>query len=279
MDDKLITNNLTEIIGYDLLDLDLKDKFKLNPALEKEVNNWTNKYIENRHAFGIKECNVEYIDYENLDIEEFDEVEQKDIMKKIKKNERLCPNHRTCVLYRNNALVHGSKCILEVADASTIREALRKELDIKADEYNDIISVDKLTAINVIGNRALRALSSEALVEVVPTYAKGGVKYETKVNDNFGIFEKTQLLADKLQKALVLNRDDKIKYKRLVEGKTQDEVKDNVKNLLKTKEQDFKIDDLISDIEFEALNSSAPRKDSKKETSKQQEVEVLDIEG
>ena len=39
MDDKLITNNLTEIIGYDLLDLDLKDKFKLNPALEKEVNN------------------------------------------------------------------------------------------------------------------------------------------------------------------------------------------------------------------------------------------------
>lgn len=272
--DDLITNDLEQIIGYDLLDLDLQDKFKMNPALEKEVNNWTRKYIENRYAFGIKECNVEYIDYDNLDIEDLDEVEQKELMKKIKKNERLCPNHKTCILYKNNALVHGSKCMLEVADASTIREALRKELDIKPNEYNDIISVDKLTAINVIGNRALRALSSEALVEVIPTYAKGGVKYETKVNDNFGIFEKSQMLADKLQKALVLNRDDKIKYKRLVEGKTQDQVKDNVKNLLKTKEKDFKIDELITDIEFEV----SEKKETKIDETKK-EIEILDIEG
>lgn len=273
MSKDLITNDLTEIIGYDLMDVDLKAKLRLNPALEKEVNNWTNKYVANRHAFGIKECNVEYIDYDDLDIEELDEAEQKGLIKKIKKNERICPNHRTCILYKNNAIVKGSKCILEVADASTIREALTRELDIKPDDYNDIISVDKLTAINVIGNRALRALSSEALVEVVPTYAKGGVKYETKVNDNFGIFEKTQLLADKLQKALVLNRDDKIKYKRLVEGKTQDEVKDNVKNLLQTKEKDFDISDIITDIEFENLNTTVP------DENKNNKPEVLDIEG
>lgn len=271
--DDLVTNDLKEIIGYDLIDVNLKKKLSLSPSLEKKVNEWTNKYVENRHAFGIKDCNVEYIDYEELDIDELDEVEQKEILRKIKRNERLCPNHRTCILYQNNALSYGSKCILEVADASTIRAALTKELEIKAEDYNDIISVDKLTAINVIGNRALRALSAESLVEVVPTYSKGGVKYETKVNDNFLIFEKTQALADKVQKALILNRDDKAKYKKLVEGKTQEEVKENVKNLLNIKESEIDMADIISSVNVEEFT---PEKVKEKLNNK--EPEVIDIE-
>lgn len=274
----LITNDLKEIIGYDLIDIDLKNKLSLNPTLEKEVNMWTNKYVENRHAFGIKDCNVEYIDYDELDIEELDEVEQKDIMKKIKRNERICPNHRTCILYKNNALNYGSKCILEVADATTIRNALRKELEIKSEDYNDIISVDKLTAINVIGNRALRALSAETLVEVVPTYTKGGVKYETKVNDNFLIFEKSQALADRVQKALILNRDDKAKYKKLVEGKTQEDVKNNIKNLLNIKEAEFQINDIVSEVNSKELTTEEIKKAIKENKSNQDNFNVEDID-
>lgn len=268
----IITNDITNIIGYDLMDIELKNKLSMNPSLSKELENWTKTYIQNRHAFGIKECNVEYIDYDNLDIEELDEVEQKELMKKIKKNERLCPNHKTCILYKNNALVNGSKCMLEVADATTIREALYKELDVKPEDSNDLISIDKLVAVNVIGNRALRGLSAEALIDVVPTYSKGGVKYETKVNDNFAVYEKTQTLSEKLQKSLILNREDKAKYKKLVEGKTKEEVKVNVKNLIDRTESEFEITDVLEIVNSDKTNVKKP--DQKKE-----EIEIIDIEG
>lgn len=276
MSKKLITNDLTSIIGYDLIDVDLKNKIGQNTKLINEVDNWTKKYVNNRHAFGIKECNVQYIDYENIDIDELDDVERSELLKKIKKNDRLCPNHRNCVLFKNNCLSKGSKCILEVADATTIRQALYEELDIQPDDYNDIISVDKLVSVNVIGNRALRGLSSEALIDTVATYSKGGVKYDTKINENFAVYEKTQLLAEKLQKNLILNREDKAKYKQLVETKTKEDVENNVKNIIKQVEDSFDMNDIIDIVNAEEVGmKEQPKIDTESDSEHE---EIIDIE-
>ena len=52
-------------------------------------------------------------------------------------------------------------------------------------------------------------------------------------------------LSDKIKKALVMNRDDKIKLKKLKEGKNQEDVINNVKNVIKEVEEDFDINDVI----------------------------------
>lgn len=287
---ELITGELSEIIEYDLIDSELKQKLIKDPKLAKDIDKWTKKYIHNRHAFGIKECNVEYIDYDSIDLDELDEVEAKDLMSKIRKNERLCPNHRTCLLYKNNAIVKGSKCVLEIADATLLKEALCTELEVGANDFNDIISIDQLVSINILGNRALRALSSEALIDTTVTYGKnGGVQYDKKINDNFAVFEKTQALSDRVKKALVLNRDDKIKLKRLVEGKTKEDAKLSIKNKLNNMESSFDIGEIVDVVQNEQQGNNYTDdavslikkkiKEEKKKTNEKNDLEIGDING
>lgn len=285
---ELITNGLTEIMEYELIDSELKQKLIKDPKLAKDIDKWTKKYITNRHAFGIKECNVEYIDYDNLDLDEIeDEVDKNDLIKKIKKNERLCPNHRTCMLFKNNLIVPGAKCILEVADATMLKEALTKELEIQPEDYNDIISVDQLVSINILGNRALRALSSEALIDTTITYTKNGVQYDKKVNDNFTVFEKTQTLGERVRKALVLDRNDKLKLKQLVEGKTKADVEESVKNKISDFEADIDMAEIVdivqnehpSDNYADDVKTILRQEREKKNVKKAEQTEITDIEG
>lgn len=284
---ELITGELSEIIEYDLIDSELKQKLIKDPKLAKDIDKWTKKYIHNRHAFGIKECNVEYIDYDNLDLDDIeDEVDKNDLLKKIKKNERLCPNHRTCMLFKNNLIVPGAKCILEVADASVLREALTRELEIQSEDYNDMISVDQLVSINILGNRALRALSSEALIDTTVTYTKNGIQYDKKVNDNFAVFEKTQALGERVRKALVLDRNDKLKLKKLVEGKTKEDVQESVKNKIADFESDIDMSEIVEIVQNEHPSEKYAddvktilRQEREKKTPKAVESEIVDIEG
>lgn len=239
---------LANIFGYDLLEDEIKKRLALDPKLQGEIHKWTNKYIDNRFLFGVKECQVEYVDYTNLDFEDLDEIELKELKKVIRKNSLVCPNHTSCPLFLGNKLVKGEKCLLEMADASSITQALTEELKIDPKDYNDQLTVYNLVAMNVIGNRALRGLSTEGLIKETTTLNKGGgYTYDTKVNDNFAVFEKSIMLGDKLKKALVLNRDDKLKYKQIEDGKNKATVVKNVADRIKSLEEKFKMKN-ISDI-------------------------------
>lgn len=240
------TNNLREIVGYDLLEDEYRNQIVQNPKLKAEIEKWANKYVDNRFLFGVKNCNVEYINYEELDIDEYeDEVDRKELLKKIKSNERNCPNHRNCPLYKNQLIKKGEKCLLELADAQDLVAKYCKELEIKPEDYNDQVMLNQLVTTSLLSNRALTGLSSGALVEQVVTVGNGGTKYDTKINENLIALEKAMNLSDKIKKALVMNRDDKIKLKKLKEGKTQEDVVNNVKTVMKKAEENFDINDVI----------------------------------
>lgn len=239
-------DNLNEILGYDLLEEEYKNQIVQNPKLKAEIERWANKYVDNRFLFGVKNCNVDYINYEELDIDEYeDEVDRKELLKKIKNNERSCPNHRNCPLYKNQLIKKGEKCLLELADAQDLVAKYCKELEIKPEDYNDQVMLNQLVTTSLLSNRALIGLSSGSLVEQVVTVGNGGTKYDTKINENLIVFEKSMNLSDKIKKALVMNRDDKIKLKKLKEGKNQEDVINNVKNVIKEVEEDFDINDVI----------------------------------
>lgn len=192
-------NDLREIVGYDLLEEEYKNQIVQNPKLKAEIEKWANKYVDNRFLFGVKNCNVEYIDYENLDIDEYeDEVDRKELLKKIKNNERNCPNHRNCPLYKNELIKKGEKCLLELADAQDLVAKYCKELEIKPEDYNDQVMLNQLVTTSLLSNRALTGLSAGALVEQVVTVGNGGTKYDTKINENLIALEKSMNLSDKI---------------------------------------------------------------------------------
>lgn len=105
--------------------------------------------------------------------------------------------------------------------------------------------LNQLVTTSLLSNRALIGLSAGSLVEQVVTVGNGGTKYDTKINENLIAFEKSMNLSDKIKKALVMNRDDKIKLKKIKEGKNQEDVVNNVKKVMKEQEEDFDINDVI----------------------------------
>ena len=285
-----IENGISEILGYDLIDSEIKNKIIKNPKLEKDINKWVNKYVQNRESFGVKECNLTYIDYNSLNIDEIeDEIELKEITKKIKQNDSLCPTHRSCPLFCNNLIQPGMQCVLEKADASVLKKALSEELDIKSNEYNDIINIDNLISIYVINNRALRALSAEPLVETIKTYSKNGIQFDKKINDNFIIFEKTQALSERVRKALVLDRRDKLKIKELENSKTKEQDDNELKETLSQFEQDIDMAEVIdivnaeqtSDLTANSISESIKNeKQHKKNKTNENELSFdINIEG
>ena len=64
------TNNITEILGYEISENELKNKMNINPNLKKQVENWLEKYLGKGHMSAIKICKVQYIDYNNIDYED-----------------------------------------------------------------------------------------------------------------------------------------------------------------------------------------------------------------
>lgn len=105
--------------------------------------------------------------------------------------------------------------------------------------------LNQLVTTSLLSNRALIGLSAGSLVEQVVTVGNGGTKYDTKINENLIAFEKSMNLSDKIKKALVMNRDDKIKLKKIKEGKNQEDVVNNVKKVMKEQEENFDINDVI----------------------------------
>lgn len=229
------TNNISEILGYEINEKELKNKVLINPNLKIKIEEWLTEHLGKGQMSAIKLCKVEYIDYENIDYEELDEFEIKDLNKAIKNNISNCPNHRACPLYNSNNLCINERCVLELLDTQHLTRGLFEELEIENTDFNDQILIGQLVGLNIVYNRAMRGLSSAPLIEEVKTFTKGGVNIDSKVNTNFEVVDRTLMLMEKLRKSLILNRDDKNKIKKIKkandEATAKKKVADKIKNI------------------------------------------------
>lgn len=244
-------NGLMEIMEYEVFDEEIKNQLLSEPKLHKASKQWIQKRVGNSYLNAVKACYIEYIDYDNIDIDEMDEFEQKDFFRKCKKNEKECPMHRSCFMYQNKLLKKGMKCPLEMAEVENKMYLLGKELDIKPEEINDQIMLSQLAAVDLIYNRSVSGLSNTPLIEEVKKVGKDGVTYDTKINENFHIMKQSVNIMDQLRKGLLLNRDDKQKIKKIDEAKSIHEVKMEVIDIIKEKENDFDINEIINDVTSE----------------------------
>ena len=245
--------SIDDVLGYSITDEELKRKISENPKLSKDVKIWLDKYIGKSHMNAIKDCKVEYIDYDDLDIDELDEFERKEITKKIKRNNKQCPNHRTCPLFISNTLPEFDKCPLELMDTQQLLQGLAVELEIGMDEFNDSILVQQLVSLNVIFNRAMRGLASSSLVEDVITYQNGKTKYDTKTNEYLKITGDMMNLMEKLRKSLILNRDDKIKYKRTKQANTIADARKEAIKTISSIEDSIDMNDIVNNVMAESI--------------------------
>lgn len=219
---ELVKGSITEVLGYEINENELRTVLNRNPTLKKDVEKWLEKNLGKGQISAIKICKVKYIDYENIDYEELDEFELKELNKTIKNNVAQCPNHRSCPMFSSNNLCLDEKCVLELLDTQHLTKGLLEELQIEPDDFNDQIIVGQLVGLNIVYNRAMRGLSSAPLIEEIKVFTKGGVNIDTKVNMNFDVIDRTLFLMEKLRKSLILNRDDKLKVKQI--KKANDEI-------------------------------------------------------
>lgn len=249
---ELIKKNMfEEMIGVADIDEAIKKKLTLEPKLRNNVEKWIGKHLGSPQISTVKICNVDYINYEELNLDEIeDEFEYKEIIQKIKNNNRQCPNHMSCPLYLSNSIVKNDKCLLELMDTEYLTTGLMNELDITEFEFNDKITVGQLVSLNLIYTRAMRGLSCEPLVQEIKIMSKGEVKFETKVNENWAIIERTVVLMEKIRKNLILNREDKARFKQIKKANDELESRRNVEKIIKTFQDEIVIDD---SIEFEDI--------------------------
>ena len=247
------TKNIVEVLGFEIKSEDMKDKLIQNPDLKKKVEKWLDKHIGKGHMSSIKSCKVEYIDYDEINYDDLDEFELKELNKRIKNNIGHCPNHRTCPLFISDSLIENDNCILELLDTQYLSKGLVEELDIEKDDFNDQIIVGQLISLNILYNRAMRGLSSAPLIEEIKTFTKGGVNIDTKVNSNFEVIDRTLMLIEKLRKSLILNRDDKIKVKQIKKANEEVVAKKRVAERIRDIEE---AQIMNSDIANEILNNN-----------------------
>jgi len=235
------------------LDEKLKNKLTSDPALNTTVEKWIVKHLGTPQISSVKLCTVVPINYDSMDLAEIeDELEYKAMVKKVKRNYEVCPNHMTCPLFQAGAIVQNDKCILELMDIEYLTTGLMKELDITELEFNDKILVGQLVALNLIYTRAMRALASEPLIKEIKTISKGDLKLDTKVNDNFQVVEKTLNIMEKLRKSLILNREDKAKFKQIKKANDEMSARRKVEQTVKSFQDEIIIDGEISFDDIEA---------------------------
>lgn len=241
---------LQDIIGFELTEQEIKKASSLSPQVKEDLKRWANKNSDNILSLQIKKCLVEDIDlnktYEDFqkenivndddDDENFlDEAMEKykEYLKEIKKNEEHCPHFRDCPLFQSRMLPKGEKCPLEMINTSNLKKGIYKELDIKDDDYSDKITANHLIAIENISQRLLSALSIQPAVVKVTTIGKNGsITYDTKINENLNAYQMTMNMADKLRKNLILDRESKMKNKKIESEINERSVKDKLKNKL-----------------------------------------------
>lgn len=236
-------DSLEEIIGFNEIDIKMKENIIKNPKLKKDVEVWLEKNVGKGHVHSIKVCNVEYINYQEIDVDCLDEFELKEFLSKVKKNNRNCAHHRMCPLFLNNSITQDEKCILEVIDTQHLTKGLYEELQIDCSDFNDQIIVGQLVSLNIVYNRAMRGLSSGPLVEEIKTISKGGINIDTKVNENFTVIQRVTELMEKLRKSLLLNRDDKLKTKQIKKANDETSAKKRIEDKLKDIDAAIIVDD------------------------------------
>lgn len=243
---KLESKSLEEFIGFELIDLKMKKRLETDKKLNKEITEFLSKNVGVPHLIAVQKCNVEYIDYEGIELEDLDVEESQEMIAKMKKNLRICPSHRMCPVFLSNNISKGESCILELLDAQYMIEGFVKELEIDfATDFNDQILLGQLVGLHVLNNRAMRILSSGPLIEEVKTISKGEIKIDTKINEAYTLVERSTNLMRKLKEDLILNRKDKHIYKKIKAGKTMQEASEKVSNQIKAAESGFDMHTLM----------------------------------
>lgn len=262
---------LEEIIGFEITLQDEKNISTLDPKLQKEIEVWSQKNANNILSLQIKKCQVEHVDVnkteedfrEEYGITEDDDDDiineafeaYKNHLKIIKKNEEVCPHFRDCPLFQNDALPKGNKCPLEVMTTTRLRDGIYKELDIKPEDFSDIISANHLVAIENLAQRTLSALSVQAPVVKVITKGKNGITTDTKINDNLAAYQLLMNMRDKINKNLILDRESKMKNKKIESEINEKTIKENLKNRFSNRRFDIDTAELVEAISLEDENS------------------------
>jgi hypothetical protein len=240
--------NLKDILEYDIIDEEIKNKIINNKELNRKINKWIDNFVCKGHINAVKNCYIEYIDYDSLDFDNMDEFEIKSINRIIKKNSLECPNHRNCQMFLNNILKPGMKCPMELAECQIKTQKLAIELDIKKEDINDQILLSQLIGLNLIYDRSISGLSNAPLVTEIKKISNGSITYDTKINENFNIAKTTLSAIESLRKSLILNRDDKARLKQIKDTKTIEDVKANTSEIIKKQEDEFDINSIINSV-------------------------------
>ena len=262
-----VRDEVNEIMdGIEITIDDLKKVSTLDPKLQSEINKFLTKHKQDNLNNQVLRCNVEYIDisktledFQNEVNEEEDDDDILDVamekykqhLKVIKKNEKNCLNFRTCPLFLANSLRQGEQCPFEKANTIQLVNGLYKELDIKEDDFADQLSVGHMIALENMAKRAEAAIANLGIATDITTYSKSGVTYDSKVSDYFIAYEKIMSLLEKLKKNLILDRESKMKNKKLESEINQSTIKEKLKNKMFNKGFDINTEEIANAIVLE----------------------------
>lgn len=255
-------NDLMSIVGFELMDDEIKNKINVSPELQQDVKKWLNKYTQNGNIYGVKTCCIEVIplnktleDFQSELGEELDDPvsealeEYKKYKRKVRMNESQCPHYKTCPFFLNNMIVDGMKCPLELAESAKYVQGYFNELEIEEDNFTDMVVANQLVASTMIAERTLKALSIEPVVKEIKIIGKdGSVRYDTKPNDNVIVFNQMMGLSEKLRKNLMLNREDRLKNKKLEEERDSRSIKNKLQNELNNINAVIDVEDIVNDV-------------------------------
>ena len=115
-------DDLDNILEYEVIDDEIKNKIISNKDLNRKINKWISNNTYNAHINAVKNCYVEYIDYDSLDFDNMDEFEIKNINRRIKKNSFECPRHRHCQMFLNNIVGNCIYICVVVVNEKSILE-------------------------------------------------------------------------------------------------------------------------------------------------------------
>jgi len=233
-EDKQLTvrDEVNEIMdGIEITIDDLKKVSTLDPKLQSEINKFLTKHKQDNLNNQVLRCNVEYIDIHKT-LEDFQ-------------------NFRTCPLFLANSLRQGEQCPFEKANTIQLVNGLYKELDIKEDDFADQLSVGHMIALENMAKRAEAAIANLGIATDITTYSKGGVTYDSKVSDYFIAYEKIMSLLEKLKKNLILDRESKMKNKKLESEINQSTIKEKLKNKMFNKGFDINTEEIANAIVLE----------------------------
>ena len=108
-----------------------------------------------------------------------------------------------------------------------------------------------MIALENMAKRAEAAIANLGIATDITTYSKGGVTYDSKVSDYFIAYEKIMSLLEKLKKNLILDRESKMKNKKLESEINQSTIKEKLKNKMFNKGFDINTEEIANAIVLE----------------------------